>query len=68
MIKTVGYAAQHLFTGLKRYEFEREGGRTNEVEIEVLYCGVCHSDIHQVKNDWHNTVYPSCPAMKSLAG
>ncbi len=32
-----------------------------EVEIQVLYCGVCHSDIHQVKNEWHNTVYPCMP-------
>ncbi len=32
-----------------------------EVEIQVLYCGVCHSDIHQVKNEWHNTIYPCMP-------
>jgi hypothetical protein len=35
--------------------------KAHEVEIEVLYCGVCHSDIHQVKNEWHNTVYPCVP-------
>ena len=61
MIKTFGYAAKHSFSSLKPYEFEREEARTNEVEIEVLYCGVCHSDIHQVKNEWSNTVYPCVP-------
>jgi uncharacterized zinc-type alcohol dehydrogenase-like protein len=31
------------------------------VQIEILYCGVCHSDLHQVKNDWDNTIYPCVP-------
>ncbi|GAA3751232.1 NAD(P)-dependent alcohol dehydrogenase [Terriglobus aquaticus] len=61
MIQSVGYAANHSFTGLKRHEFEREDPRPNEVLIDILYCGVCHSDIHQVKNDWGNTVYPCMP-------
>jgi uncharacterized zinc-type alcohol dehydrogenase-like protein len=61
MIKATGYAAKHSFNDLKRLEFEREDPKANEVEIEVLYCGVCHSDIHQVKNEWGNTVYPCMP-------
>lgn len=61
MIKTAGYAARHSFSSLKPFEFEREEAKANEVEIEVLFCGVCHSDIHQVKNEWHNTVYPCVP-------
>ena len=61
MIKSVGYAANHSFTGLKRTEFEREEPKANEIEMEVMFCGVCHSDIHQVKNDWSNTVYPCMP-------
>ena len=61
MIKSVGYAANHSFTDLKPLEFEREDPKQNEIEIEVMYCGVCHSDIHQVKNEWHNTVYPCMP-------
>lgn len=61
MIKTGGYAANHSFSDLKPHHFEREEARPNEVEIEVLYCGVCHSDIHQVKNEWSNTVYPCMP-------
>ena len=61
MIKTVGYAANHSFTSLKPLEFEREDPKPHEVEIEVMFCGVCHSDIHQVKNEWGNTVYPCMP-------
>jgi uncharacterized zinc-type alcohol dehydrogenase-like protein len=61
MIKTVGYAAHHSFTSLEPLEFERDDPKPNEIAIDVLFCGVCHSDIHQVKNEWHNTVYPCMP-------
>jgi alcohol dehydrogenase (NADP+) len=60
-IKAVGYAAKHSFSHLKPFEFEREAAGEREVEIRVLYCGICHSDIHQVRNEWHNTVYPCMP-------
>lgn len=33
----------------------------SDVELEILFCGVCHSDLHQVRNEWHNTVYPCVP-------
>ena len=42
-------------------EVDRPAPKENEVLIEVLYCGVCHSDIHQMNNDWKNTVYPCVP-------
>jgi uncharacterized zinc-type alcohol dehydrogenase-like protein len=61
MIKVTGYAAKHSYSRLKKYEFERDDVKAHEVEIDVLYCGVCHSDIHQVKNEWSNTVYPCVP-------
>jgi len=61
MLKVSGYAAKHSFTRLKPYAFEREEAGANEVQIEVLYCGVCHSDVHQAKNEWSNTVYPCVP-------
>jgi uncharacterized zinc-type alcohol dehydrogenase-like protein len=61
MIKSLGYAAKHSFSSLKPIEFEREEAKPNEIEIDVLFCGVCHSDIHQVKNEWSNTVYPCMP-------
>jgi uncharacterized zinc-type alcohol dehydrogenase-like protein len=60
-LKAVGFAANHSFSKLKRFEFEREPAKANEVELEILFCGVCHSDIHQVKNEWSNTVYPCLP-------
>jgi uncharacterized zinc-type alcohol dehydrogenase-like protein len=60
-LKVVGYAAKHSFSELKPFEFEREAARTDEIEIDVLFCGVCHSDIHQIKNEWDNTVYPCVP-------
>jgi uncharacterized zinc-type alcohol dehydrogenase-like protein len=61
MIKALGYAAKHSFSRLKPLEFEREEAKAGEVQIDILFCGVCHSDIHQVKNEWSNTVYPSMP-------
>jgi uncharacterized zinc-type alcohol dehydrogenase-like protein len=61
MIKAIGYATKHSFSRLKPLEFEREEAGPNEVEIEVSHCGVCHSDIHQAKNEWSNTVYPCMP-------
>ena len=61
MTQAVGYAAQHSFSSLKPIKFERDDPKANEVDIQVLYCGVCHSDIHQVKNEWSNTVYPCMP-------
>ncbi|MBR7722580.1 NAD(P)-dependent alcohol dehydrogenase [Microvirga sp. SRT04] len=42
-------------------EIERQAPKADEVHIDILYCGVCHSDLHQVKNDWHNTIYPCVP-------
>ena len=61
MIKSHGYAARHSFSSLKLFDFEREEAGADEVEIAVMFCGVCHSDIHQVKNEWSNTVYPCMP-------
>jgi uncharacterized zinc-type alcohol dehydrogenase-like protein len=61
MIKALGYATKHSFSRLKPLEFEREEARPGEIEVEILYRGVCHSDIHQAENDWGNTVYPCMP-------
>jgi len=63
-IKTLGYGASGSLLGgktLEPMEFEREQPKTDEILIDVLYCGVCHSDLHQVNNDWKNTVYPCVP-------
>lgn len=46
---------------LKEIDITRTHPKSDEVLLEVLYCGVCHSDIHQVNNDWENTRYPCVP-------
>ncbi|MDO9182725.1 MAG: NAD(P)-dependent alcohol dehydrogenase [Bacteriovorax sp.] len=61
MIKTSGYAAINFNTPLVPYDFTRREPRPNDILIEIDYCGVCHSDIHQVKNEWGNAVYPMVP-------
>jgi alcohol dehydrogenase (NADP+) len=61
MISTLGFGATKFLKTLSLKKFERESAGDNDVELDVLFCGVCHSDIHQVKNDWNNTVYPCVP-------
>jgi uncharacterized zinc-type alcohol dehydrogenase-like protein len=61
MTPTVGYGTNHSFTSLGPITFERRDLNPDDVRIDILYCGVCHSDIHQCENDWGNTVYPCVP-------
>ncbi|HUQ30635.1 MAG TPA: NAD(P)-dependent alcohol dehydrogenase [Pyrinomonadaceae bacterium] len=61
MIKTTGYAAVDATTPLAPFSFERRDVGSHDVQIEILYCGVCHSDIHQVRNEWGNSIYPMVP-------
>ena len=59
-----GYAAQSAKDALAPYRFERREPRPDDVVIEILYCGVCHSDLHTVRNDWSSwfpTTYPVVP-------
>ncbi|WP_153800045.1 NAD(P)-dependent alcohol dehydrogenase [Foetidibacter luteolus] len=55
------YAAQNATTPLTPFNFNRRDVGPHDVQIEILYCGVCHSDIHQVKNEWNNAIYPMVP-------
>jgi uncharacterized zinc-type alcohol dehydrogenase-like protein len=61
--KTVGYAAHSATTPLRPFDFERREPGPSDVRIEILYCGVCHSDLHMVRNEWAGfpTVYPVVP-------
>jgi uncharacterized zinc-type alcohol dehydrogenase-like protein len=61
MKQAIGYGTNHSFSSLGPMEFERRDVGAGDVQIEILYCGVCHSDVHQCENDWHNTVYPCVP-------
>ncbi|WPE26380.1 NADP-dependent alcohol dehydrogenase C 2 [Pseudomonas hunanensis] len=58
---TIGYAAQSPQSPLAPLTFNRRNLRPNDVAMEVLYCGVCHSDLHTARNDWGWTVYPALP-------
>jgi uncharacterized zinc-type alcohol dehydrogenase-like protein len=61
-IRTKGYGAKgSVFSSLSLIEFDRKPAGDDQVQIQILYCGVCHSDLHQVKNDWDNTIYPCVP-------
>lgn len=57
----LGYATQSAEDKLGPYRFERREPRADDVVVEILYCGVCHSDIHNARNDWGNAVYPMVP-------
>jgi uncharacterized zinc-type alcohol dehydrogenase-like protein len=60
-MKTIGYAAQTAESPLAPFSFERRALRPNDVAMEILYCGVCHSDLHFARNDWNWSVYPLVP-------
>jgi uncharacterized zinc-type alcohol dehydrogenase-like protein len=55
------YAAQAADQPLAPYSFERREPEAEDVEIKILYCGVCHSDIHTARDEWGGTVYPAVP-------
>src|SRR6202051_4364517 len=58
------YAARNATSGLGPHTIKRRDPRPQDVQIEILYCGVCHSDLHQVRDEWHDflaTVYPCVP-------
>ncbi len=59
-MKVLGYAAHAAKSPLAPYNFERREPRSDDVVIEILYCGVCHSDLHHVNEDW-TTNYPVVP-------
>ncbi len=61
MIKTLGYAARSATAPLSSFTFERREPGSSDVQIEILYCGVCHSDLHTACNEWKHTVYPVVP-------
>lgn len=61
MTKATGYAAQSASSGLAPYSFDRRAPRGDDVSIEILYCGVCHTDIHQSRNEWGISTYPLVP-------
>ncbi|MNJ98005.1 NADP-dependent alcohol dehydrogenase C 2 [compost metagenome] len=61
MIQVKAFAAYDAETPLKPFEFERKEVGPNQVQIEILFSGVCHSDIHTAKGDWGPAIYPLVP-------
>jgi alcohol dehydrogenase (NADP+) len=61
MIQVCGYAAKSAKSPLTEYSFERREPRDHDVVIDIHYCGICHSDIHQVNNEWKGSTFPMVP-------
>ncbi len=61
MIATNAYAAFTNTTPLAPFSFNRRAVKEDDVHIEILFCGVCHSDLHQARNEWGGSQYPMVP-------
>jgi uncharacterized zinc-type alcohol dehydrogenase-like protein len=61
MISSKGYAAHNSDSPLQLFHFNRRDVGPNDVRIKILYCGICHSDLHVARNEWHGTIYPVVP-------
>jgi uncharacterized zinc-type alcohol dehydrogenase-like protein len=55
------YGTNSAAEPLGPFSLNRRDPREDDVEIDILYCGVCHSDLHTVRNEWQNTLYPCVP-------
>jgi alcohol dehydrogenase (NADP+) len=51
-MKTLGYAAQSATSPLEPFTFQGRALRPNDIVMEILYCGICDTDLHQARNDW----------------
>jgi uncharacterized zinc-type alcohol dehydrogenase-like protein len=56
-----GYAAFNAHSPLVPFNFDRRNPGATEIAVEILYCGVCHTDLHQVRNEWGNSRFPMVP-------
>jgi uncharacterized zinc-type alcohol dehydrogenase-like protein len=61
MSKTKGYAAQAAKAPLAPYSFDRREPRENDIAIDIKFCGICHSDIHQARDEWGGSIFPMVP-------
>jgi uncharacterized zinc-type alcohol dehydrogenase-like protein len=61
MPSSKGYAALNAETPLAPFSFQRREPGATELAIEILFCGVCHSDLHMSRNEWGNALYPMVP-------
>ena len=61
MTPTKGYAAQNATTALAPWNFERRDVGPHDVQFDIQYCGVCHSDLHQIRDEWGGSIFPMVP-------
>ncbi|UYZ61577.1 NAD(P)-dependent alcohol dehydrogenase [Hymenobacter weizhouensis] len=61
MIETKAYAAPAAHAPLAPFDFQRRDVGPHDVRIEILFCGVCHSDVHQVRDEWGGSIFPMVP-------
>ena len=61
MTTTRGYAALSARAELSPFEFERRSLRENDIGFKIDYAGICHSDIHQVREEWGSALFPMVP-------
>jgi uncharacterized zinc-type alcohol dehydrogenase-like protein len=61
LLDSKGYAAVSATEPLRPYSFQRRDLQRHDIQIEIQYCGVCHSDLHTARNEWQNTTYPVVP-------
>jgi len=67
MVKTAAYAATSATSAIAPFSIERRDPLANDVAIDILYCGICHSDIHQARNEWGGgSLYPMVPGHEIL--
>ena len=69
--KAKAYSAARRHSPLASTTIPRREPTDRDVQIEILFCGICHSDLHSVRNEWSEimpTTYPSCRATRSSAG
>ncbi len=61
MSATNAYAAMDAVSPVVPFSINRREVNPHDVQIEILYCGVCHSDLHQIRNEWGNSIFPMVP-------
>ena len=61
MPSSKGYATQNAQSPLAPFDFNRREPGATEISIEILFCGVCHSDLHMARNEWGQSIYPLVP-------
>jgi len=61
MLSTRGYASKSPTSNLEPFNFERRDLGPHDVLIEIMYCGICHSDIHQARDEWGGSIFPMVP-------